>query len=164
MIKALLCLLDVDLILCSLRSFAITVTIPYGRHNGTDNVGTVVASFVPLIPKDTPMGGAGMMLGVHHIICNLELLSLIHQFSFYATFVYGYYIIVAKRLLWDNLSFLELVADKWNLYVQRSPMYILYKKLKHLKELNKLHFSHLSERVSRVEMELEAHQSAFHHD
>jgi hypothetical protein len=67
--------------------------------------------------------------------------------------------------IWANHdSFLELVADKWNLYVQRSPMFILCKKLKHLKKLNKLHFSHISKRVSRVEMELEAHQSAFHHD
>jgi hypothetical protein len=67
--------------------------------------------------------------------------------------------------MWANHdSFLELVADKWNLYVQRSLMFILYKNLKHLKELKKLHISHISERVSQVEMELKAHQSAFHHD
>jgi hypothetical protein len=51
--------------------------------------------------------------------------------------------------MWANHdSFLELVADKWNLYVQGSLMFILCKKLKHLKgymkELNKLHFSHIS--------------------
>jgi RNA binding exosome subunit len=43
-------------------------------------------------------------------------------------------------------------------------MFILCKKLQHLKELNKLHFSHISERVSRSEMELETHQTAFHYD
>jgi len=33
-----------------------------------------------------------------------------------------------------------------------------------LEELNKPHFSHISERVSRAEMELETHQTAFHYD
>jgi guanylate kinase len=65
-------------------------------------------------------------------------------------------------------SFLELVADKWTLFVQGSPMFILCKKLQHLKrylkDLNKLHFSHILERVSRAEMELETHQTAFHYD
>jgi hypothetical protein len=47
-------------------------------------------------------------------------------------------------------------------------MFILCKKLQHLKgylkELNKPHFSHISERVSRAEMELETHQTAFQYD
>jgi hypothetical protein len=61
------------------KSLAITATISYGRHNGIDNVGTVVASFVPLIPEDTPVGGSGMVLGVYHIICNLELLRYVQE-------------------------------------------------------------------------------------
>jgi len=36
--------------------------------------------------------------GIHVLIY-----SLIHQFSFNATFIYGYHIIVARRPPWDNL-------------------------------------------------------------
>ncbi|KAH8522903.1 hypothetical protein H0E87_003523 [Populus deltoides] len=44
-----------------------------------DNVRTVVVSFVPLIPEDTPVGGSGMVLGVYHIICNLKLLRCVQE-------------------------------------------------------------------------------------
>jgi hypothetical protein len=71
--------------------------------------------------------------------------------------------------MWSNhASFLELVADKWHYAVQRTPMFILCKRLKHLKgplrELNNLHYSHISERVARAEAALDAHQTLFSND
>nr|TKR85206.1 hypothetical protein D5086_0000250120 [Populus alba] len=71
--------------------------------------------------------------------------------------------------MWSNHpSFLELVAEAWQLDTHGSPMFTLCKRLKHLKrplrDLNKFHFSHISERVARAEAALDDHQSLLSSD
>jgi hypothetical protein len=67
--------------------------------------------------------------------------------------------------MWASYDkFLEIISSNWHSIVYGSSMYILYNWLKFLKgplkELNKHHFDHIYERVTRVETNLELHQSA----